>query len=367
MSSRIGHFAANTELYLCEQDAGINVPKQTYIDIFFFSYEPVCNQQMAIMWKRILHIWPSWLCTPLTRINRLIPGGSAHEIGDNTNGDRDVLGLLNKSQPHLKFTMEEEEKGKAGLSELGIPLGERFVCMIVRDAAYLSEYLSHEDFSYHNYRDCDVKNFLLSAEELANRGYFVIRMGVKVLSPMYSKNPKVIDYATNGLRSDLMDIYLGSRCDFCITVGTGFDAIPLIFHRPIVQVNAVPLGYCHAFDSLRILLFKHHIDSNSGLELCLSEIFSRGIGFCLSALDFESKGVTLIENTPEEIRDVVIEMVERLAGNWHSSPTEEALQQRFWEIFPTKAVDAATRKPLYGEFYSRFGANYLQNNPEWLC
>src|ERR1035437_8809875 len=35
ISSRIGHFAANTELYLCEQDAGINIPNQRRIDIFY--------------------------------------------------------------------------------------------------------------------------------------------------------------------------------------------------------------------------------------------------------------------------------------------------------------------------------------------
>ena len=36
-SSRIGHFAANTELFLCERDAGINVPKQRYADLFLWT------------------------------------------------------------------------------------------------------------------------------------------------------------------------------------------------------------------------------------------------------------------------------------------------------------------------------------------
>ena len=57
-STRIGHFAANTELYLCERDACINIPTQRYIDIFYIT-EPVSNQQLAIMWKRVLRIWPA--------------------------------------------------------------------------------------------------------------------------------------------------------------------------------------------------------------------------------------------------------------------------------------------------------------------
>jgi hypothetical protein len=82
--------------------------------------------------------------------------------------------------------------------------------------------------------------------------------------------------------------------------------------------------------------------------------------------DYESKDVDLIENTPEEIRDVAIEMAERIAGTWQAHPEDEALQQRFWEIFPTNAVDAYEVKPLHGEIRARFGAAYLRNNPEWL-
>src|SRR5687768_6680432 len=41
-SARIGHFAGNTELYLCERDAGINVPRRLHVDIFFLEDRP-CN------------------------------------------------------------------------------------------------------------------------------------------------------------------------------------------------------------------------------------------------------------------------------------------------------------------------------------
>ena len=37
ISTRIGHFAGNTEMYLCERDAGINVPDQRHIDLFYLN------------------------------------------------------------------------------------------------------------------------------------------------------------------------------------------------------------------------------------------------------------------------------------------------------------------------------------------
>ena len=46
-----------------------------------------------------------------------------------------------------------------------------------------------------------------------------------------------------GQRSDFMDIYFGAKCHFFIGVGTGIDAIPDIFRRPILYVNVVPLEH----------------------------------------------------------------------------------------------------------------------------
>ena len=98
----------------------------------------------------------------------------------------------------------------------------------------------------------------------------------------------------------------------------------------------------------------------------MNEIFSRGVGYCLKTSDYQSRGVSLIENTPEEICDVAIEMADRLAGTWQVHPDDEALQRLFWSIFPSNAVDPNEGKPLHGEVRSRFGANFLRKNREWL-
>lgn len=364
MSSRIGHFAANTELYLCERDAGINVPKQRYIDLFYISYRPICNQQLGIMWKRKLRIWPTWILAPIDRINRIISGGTPHEVGHNTRYDRDVHNLLDRFPPHLQFTSEEVARGETGLREMGIPENTPFVCLLVRDSAYLD---THQpgDWTHHNYRDSDVQNYVLAAEELADCGHFVIRMGAKVRDPIKSGNPRVIDYATNGMRSEFMDIYLGAKCEFCISVSAGFDAIPYIFRRPIVYVNMVPLGYLFTFRQRFLGITKHHYSVRERRKLALSDIFTHGVGFSPYTSNYLSNGIQLIENTPEEIRDVVVEMVERLRGAWRTHEDDEALQRKFWEIFPIDAKDP-DGKPLHGEIRARFGAHFLRNNRAWL-
>jgi putative glycosyltransferase (TIGR04372 family) len=363
-SNRIGHFAANTELYLCERDAGINRPKCCHIDIFYMGHEPICNFQLAKMWKKHLRIVPAWLMSPIASANRLIPGGKIHEIGNNIQNDRDINNLLDKFPPHLEFSKEEERRGREGLIKMGIPADASFICLAVRDSTYLSIHLG-DNFSYHNYRDTDIQNYVLAAEYLASRGYFVIRMGVNVDKSLNSTSPKVIDYASNGMRSDFMDIYLGAKCFFCISVGTGFDAVPFIFHRPTVFVNMVPVGYLSTFRINSVGIVKHYFNSILKKKLTLEEIFFYGIGFSTFTDDYESKDIQLIENTPTEIRDTVIEMLDRLNGIWEPVDDDQNLQKRFWELFPINVVDEKGVK-LHGSIKMHFGAQFLRNNRNWL-
>lgn len=362
-ASRIGHFALNTEVYQCECDAGINTPTGLHAD-FFYLEEPISNQQLAKMWRRLLRVLPMRLLAPVCRVNRLIPGGAVHEVGHNTQADRDVHNLLDKFAPHLTFSPAEEARGEAGMRAIGIALNTPFVCLIVRDGAYLQGHLPGQSWQYHDYRDSDIGNYIVAAEELVRRGYYVVRMGATVRERLATACTEIIDYATNGMRTDFMDIYLGAKCAFCISSSTGFDCVPAIFRRPIAYVDVVPLGYMHTYRAQDISIVKRHFDVKTGRELRLKEILGRGVGFSLYGSEYETGGIRLVQNTPEEIKDVVVEMTERLDGAWRPQADDAALQKRFWEIFPTDAVSNGER--LHGEIRSRFGSAFLRNNRWWL-
>ncbi|MEI7706988.1 MAG: TIGR04372 family glycosyltransferase [Chlorobium sp.] len=368
MSSRIGHFVANTEVYLCEREAGINVPLQRHVDIFYFGsnypFDSVCNEQLALMWKRILRVWPEWILAPIVRVNRLIPNCQAHEIGNNTNEDRDINNLFDRFPSHLRFTTEEDAKGEKILRDLGVPDGESFVCLNVRDSSYLSK-IEGADWSFNDYRDSDIQTYVLAAEELADRGYYVIRMGAKVHEAMKSNHSRVIDYASNGMRSDFMDIYLGSKCLFAISTGTGWDTVPYVFRKPICFVNFSPIGYMVTYRDCFLTISKYPFSIAKNKKMTLSEIFSDGVGLYLWTSLYESNKVKLIDNTSQEICDVAIEMCERINGSWSPQKDDEALQLAFWEMFPSEAVDYKG-KPLHGEIRARFGASFLRNNRDWL-
>ena len=381
ISSRIGHFSVNTELYCCERDAGINSPSQKYLDLFYMR-KYVCNKQLEKMWRRSLIILPAWLLRPLSRVNRFfclfISSFKEHEIGY-PYGTQDIHNLIDKLPAHISFTPKEELKGKEILKKFGLAKDAKFVCLHVRDSGYLNRHIKHEykdRWQYHNFRDGDIDKYVLAAEELARRGYYVFRMGINVLKPLKSSNPKVIDYANSEMRNDFMDIYLSAKCNFLIAPGSGIDGISVIFRRPIAYVGQVPLGNLacpgNYNNKKTLILTKHHINKKSQKELTISEIFSANVAFALTSDEYKLNDIELEENSPEEIRDFVIEMDERLNGHWRDTSEDLLLQKRFWSIIEDRiksfedTIKRLNFKPIQGEIKLRYGAKFLRENQNWI-
>lgn len=357
VSERIGHFAGNMELYVLERKAGINIPTKRVFDFWGFNH-PVSNVQLARMWKRVLNVVPGCIIAPMIRINAIIPGGRIHQIGKNKSHDRDVYNLLDKFPPTLSFTHEELSLGEDELRSLGVPLGNPFVCLNVRDSTYLRAQLPWWNWDYHSYRDCDIQNYEKAADALTKLGYYVIRMGALVSEAMDTKNPMVIDYAASGARTDFMDIYLGAHCVFCISNGTGFDAIPYIFRRPIVFVDHTPPGIFHTYSERFMATTKRYWLRAEGREMSLEEILASDAATYFNTNAFEGAGIEVEESSPEEILEVVLEMEGRLSGTWVSDDRDEELQKYFWSIYPKD-------NGYHAEIRSRVGSHFIRNRADF--
>jgi len=352
ISERIGHYATNTELYLCERDAGINVPRKPHIDLWYNNW-PICNSQLGAMWARILHVGPRWLLGPVDLVNSFFPGGATHQI--NPPGiDRN--NFLERFPAHLWLLPDEDVRGEAALRDLGIPDGAPFVCLHIRDNGYLKKMLPWRQWDYHDYRDCNVQNYILAAQKLVERGYYVIRMGVFVNEAMNVSHPMIIDYAVNGKRSDFMDIYLCAKCAFFVSNSTGIDAVPWALRKPIVYVDMVPLGEMSTSSSKFIATTKKHWLKSEKRFMTFCEIFDSGVARFVHSEPYQSRGIDLIESTPEEIADVVLEMEERIKGTYQTTEEDEDLQDQFWSFYPKYDFNG----DLSGEIRSRVGADFLR-------
>lgn len=353
-SSRIGHFASFPEIYLCEREAGIN-KKRTY-DIFYCD-ELISNHQLKKMWKRILHIstFPS-LAFLANRVNCCLPGCNKHIVP--MEECKDLYGFYKHTPPHLSFTNEEERRGEQLVRKLGIAQDLPFVCFHARDGHYLKNVKKVYDWSYHDYRNSNVQSHIAAAEELARRGYFLVRMGAIVEKPLVTSNPMIIDYATK-YRTDFLDIYLCAKCRFFIGSGAGIDEVLKIFRRPILSTNFIPLNRIEDLNSMRLFIPKKLWLRKERRFLAFREILDSKIGKFFYSWEYEEADIDIKDNTSAEIREAAIEMDERLKGTWQTSEDDELLQRRFWSLFKPSQ--------LRTEISTRIGTEFLRQNRQLLA
>ena len=362
-SDRIGHFVLETDLMLLEQEHGISPRPRRSIDIWY-APEPISNRVIYEMWKRVMRIWPNWFMVPVFRLNNLMPGSRAHQIPNTASTCLDVHNLIDDAPPHLSFTPSEIEIGNRTLKQMGLGEGDKFVCFIVRDAAYTKMAFPDKDMSYHDYRNCDVDDYVLAAEAVADRGLFVFRMGSVVAKPLRSTHQRVIDYANSRFRSEFMDVFLGANCEFCVSDGLGYYAIPAAFRRPNAYVNYSPFHMFYSSRACDLGIAKTVSSLKTGKRLNLSQMGENGIAQFSHTAQYLDAGVSIDSNTPEEIRDLMIEMLDRIEGSWKSQSGDDELQKSFWRKY--SEVIGEQRTICHGEIRAKYGAQFLRDNRDWI-
>lgn len=354
---RIGHFVFDVEYYLCERK--IENPSTRTIDFFFYRVGRPANSFFAKMCERQMRI-RSWTKI-LFNANHWLPGGQDHELlpAMVRYGSRDVKGLFQQTETQLFFTEEENLQGQMFLKKIGFTRDDKLVCLIARDAAYLSKCYKM-DTSYHNYRDTDIETYEDTTIALAEKGYWVFRMGKVVRRPLTCGHPRILDYANSAYRSDFLDIWLMANCFFCISNGIGLDEVSRAFRKPAVYVNYLPFQHFVTYDYC-ISVPKHMVWKDKERRLTLSEYLVHSY---YRSEKYEKEGITIHDLSSQEILKAVLEMEERISGRWKDTREDNKLQDKFWELFRSHKDFYKYHGKIHPE--ARVGAHFLRSNPEWL-
>ncbi|MFO7558736.1 MAG: TIGR04372 family glycosyltransferase [Desulfobacterales bacterium] len=310
------------------------------------------------MWQRQLYISPfvRWLRI----INRTIPGGEIHNL--KLPSDQNFHAYQSRFAPHLSFFPEEENIGKQYLRKVGLRDEDKFLCFFSRDSRYLDEvyaYRSREEWSYHDFRDASIENHVPAIEYMVqHNGYYAFRMGSLVKERLNTNNPKIIDYASNGDRTELLDLYLCANCYFFLqSGGSGIASVARVFQRPLVPVNQVPLQWCHG-NPVTVFIPKKLWLKGKKRFMTFKEILESGVGMYMKSQEYECAGIECVQNTPEEITATVIEADKRIRGIWKSTQEDDVLQKQFQSLF--------SESELCGRQRSLIGASFLRQNRDLL-
>jgi len=255
-----------------------------------------------------------------------------------------------KRPPLMTLSASDYERGWRCLEALGVPRDAWFVCLHVRDSGF-KDGGSKTD----SYRNADIDTYLLAIETIVAHGGWVIRMGDPTMKPL-SAIEHVIDYAHSDVRSDWMDVFLCAQCRFLIGTSSGLYLVSMAFGVPIVQTNYLPWNSL-LLSSKDLFLPKLLWSLDENRHLTFSEILSSPLSGGVSQSFYDYSGVEILENTPEEINDIVLEMLVRLDGKLTYSVSDGRLQKRF------RSLTAACNTSLGAKdltFICQIGKDFLR-------
>jgi putative glycosyltransferase (TIGR04372 family) len=221
----------------------------------------------------------------------------------------DIYGSRRSVRSHFELSVEDLARAIRAAEELGIQPNDRFVCLQVRDSAYLRWQTGKAWFDNPD-RNANIEDYVSAVMSLVGMGYKVIRMGVVAERPLVGpwSGDMVIDLPFSDARTELLDVYFGSRCKFFITTASGIDAVAHAMRVPLVMTNVSDYVRDLFLTHESISILRHPIEHKTSRTIPFVEFFDQGFHL-LRTQDLIRRGVVFRHNSPDEIKNVVDEMM----------------------------------------------------------
>lgn len=323
------------------------------------------GKDVEIVSPKNIDFWRYYLQNYTTNVvycNQIKP----HEISCNP----DYINRYKKHIPHEKYvhiSKNDIANGKYYREKMGVRLP--YICISARDSDYLAKKKNMKKIPIiDEFRNSDIEGLRETADYLKMQNIICVRMGVTTEKKFIHDN--VIDYA-NMCRSEFMDVYLTFECKFFVSGLNGITALPNLFNKPMVIMNAALLTtrgdsgvWASPYRDIGIL--KKMWDTRNKRYLTIKQMLEFEVeSECIEKsirstfLLYQKKGIIPVDNSPEEILAVVQEMNERIDGNIQYDELDLELQGRYREIVDNYPM----RDNVLNNW--RLGAKFLREN-QWL-
>ena len=159
-----------------------------------------------------------------------------------------------------------------------------------------------------------------------------------------------------------MDIYLTYKCDFFISTGGGLDGIAIIFDKPILYINYLPVAEWAVGSDKFLFSYKKYFDENEKKYLSLSKIFEKNLAYNYKKKnELNNMGLSLKNIDPNELKDIVLEMEKYYK---HNNLTD--LQNLFKKKFEVLINKYPNKENYFGKIFPRVSNKFLKKNPFYL-
>lgn len=226
--------------------------------------------------------------------------------------------------PLLRLTLPagRERAAIEQASALGITSTAPLVTVHVRESGYRSAAGLHQR-SWDVIRNARIETYLDAFGALVERGYTVVRLGDRTMTPV--RRPGVVDLATSPASTEWLEIWCALRSQFLIGCDSGPSWLAVLLGVPVLTVNAVHFG--DASRPSDRFIYKLPRDRATGKVLSLWEMLTEDY----LRVGLEADKYDYLDNTPSDICDAIIDMIDVVGGRESLSPAQRRFNERLVE------------------------------------
>ncbi len=272
---------------------------------------------------------------------------------------------------HVQLDEKKEQVARDAFMHLGIPQDAPYVCLHVRD---IGTYAETEASG--GYRSANIANYEQAIDCAISRGLWVIRIGDPKMKRAPFKKEKFIDYAFSEHKSDLLDLYLMKNCQLFLCTASGPAEVALLFQKDMILSNITGLSLGSPFKYGDLGLIKYHYSKSRQRFLSVREMLEESYRIdynCLSQLPGDDADYIMIENTPEDLREVVDEKLGQDSNYTYTELQHEFVRKRVAQVEERIATDPFFRGSCWQayrfaarvNFKGTMGREFLKRNWEY--
>jgi putative glycosyltransferase (TIGR04372 family) len=322
---RIGHLCLEPD---CLVKEGLLGMRPNFRPVLLLPESKISNPALARLWEdRLWVVTSEFWCDALGRIAALpglqYPVDQYAVAIDQTARAPAILARWGERTPVLSLDPDFLRRGREALERLGLPPDAWFACVHSREGGY-----SPSDEHLHSYRNSGISSYALAMEKIVRAGGWCVRVGESSTQPL-APRPGVIDYAHSNAKSDWMDVYLCSECRFFLGNSSGLYTVANAFGRPSALANMTPLSVALPVGYGDIGIPKMLRRDSDGSYLSLAGILGSPVANYRFSSQYVADGIVVVENSPEEIGDLVTEMLARIDGTLQYTKEDDRLQAAF--------------------------------------
>lgn len=227
--------------------------------------------------------------------------------------------------------------------DLGILNQGWHVCLHVRDDGFYND-------EGQSHRNASLETYLQIVKLVHSRGGIVIRMGAPTAPPA-PRIAGLVDYARSRWKSEEMDLYFMRTARCFVGAVSGLSNLAVSFDLPSAFVNSI--SYDAQMWHAKARFVPKTVRTRQGRALSQRELSSNQWRWHLFSADtMKNAGLSSQDNTPDEIRDIVLEVLDN--PDDIGTPSKTDLMRR-WE-------SSLIVPHYYGG--ARPGASYLEKHED---